>query len=64
CPTSRLGQGSFAPCRVLPAPAVLALQALRVDRPPSPLSYATTSTLPATQGQRCFDRDSTVVGGA
>jgi hypothetical protein len=28
-------------------------QALRVDRPPSPLSFATPSFLPATQGQRC-----------
>ena len=27
-------------------------QALRVDRPPSALSFATSSFLPATQGQR------------
>lgn len=29
-----------------------AQQALRLDRPPSALSYATAGTLPATQGQR------------
>jgi len=27
-------------------------QALRVDRPPSALCYATPASLPATQGQR------------
>jgi hypothetical protein len=30
-------------------------QALRADRPPSALSFATSSFLPATQGQRCMD---------
>jgi hypothetical protein len=30
-------------------------QALRVDRPPSALSFATSSFLPATQGQRSKD---------
>jgi hypothetical protein len=30
-------------------------QALRVDRPPSGLSYATPGSLPATQGQRWKD---------
>jgi hypothetical protein len=33
-----------------------AQQALRVDRPPPTLSFATPSSLPATQGQRCTDR--------
>ena len=31
-------------------------QALRADRPPSALSFATSSFLPATQGQRWADR--------
>ena len=31
-------------------------QALRVDRPPSALVFATSSSLPATQGQRSKDR--------
>jgi hypothetical protein len=31
-------------------------QALRVDRPPFALSFATSSFLPATQGQRSKDR--------
>jgi hypothetical protein len=30
-------------------------QALRVDRPPSALSFATQDSLPATQGQRSKD---------
>jgi hypothetical protein len=30
-------------------------QALRVDRPPSALSFATSSFLPATQGQRSME---------
>ena len=30
-------------------------QALRVDRPPSALSFATCGSLPATQGQRWKD---------
>jgi hypothetical protein len=33
-------------------------QALRVDRPSSALSFATTGSLPATQGQRSEDRQS------
>jgi len=32
-------------------------QALRVDRPPSSLSCATPSSLPATQGQRSIKRE-------
>jgi hypothetical protein len=33
-----------------------AQQTLRVDRPPSPHSYASPSSLPATQGQRSKDQ--------
>lgn len=32
-------------------------QALRVDMPPKPLSYATPDSLPATQGQRSKVRE-------